>query len=247
MTKGKMGISIDDLMGSDEETMGVYLIILYLRFHPWYRINLFNDSRTNPSEILSVYFSALSKEGLENVKNTMTEFHSRFEEALDALDSERKEGWRGNKVVKSLASNPPQKIPPKDKELWDRRLTAKKDWLEELEKRYFERFEEAFRGYVKLDAIPRDYRIFVKKFLQLVHLRVTGEEFTIAGSAKISPNQILLVAEELRGKKAGFIDILRESRIAFRGPQSIIASRGVLYESPSNIIIPSVAPLSVEL
>lgn len=239
-----MSISIDDLMGSDEETMGVYLIILYLRFHPRYRINLFIGSRTTPSEILSFYFSALSQEGLENVKNTMTEFHSRFEEALEALDSEERMVW----VDIALSLEPPKRFrTPEDRELWETRLHAKINILEELERRYFERFKEAFGGYVKLDAIPMDYRIFVKKFLQLVHLRVIGEEFTIAGSAKISPNQILLVAEELRGKKAEFIDILRESRIAFRGPQSIIASGGVLSESPRNIIIPSVASLSVEL
>ena len=57
---------------------------------------------------------------------------------------------------------------------------------------------------------------------------------------KISYNQISVVGERLRGNEAEFIDILRESRIAFRGPQRITAALGVLSESPPNIIIPSV-------
>ena len=101
-----MGISIDDLLDSEEETMAVYQIILYLRFHPGYRINLFKHPTTTPSEILTVYFTTLSQEGLENVKNTMVEFHSRFEEALD---SEGKIDWsERNKGVIPLRAPPPK-------------------------------------------------------------------------------------------------------------------------------------------
>jgi hypothetical protein len=238
-----MRISIDDLIGTNEETMGVYQIILYLRFHPWYRINLFSHPFTTPSEILSVYFSTSSSEGLEKVKNTMIGFHNRFEEALEALDLEEKIQWiDSNRGLRSLGLEPPKKFRiPEDKKLWDIRLLAKISILEELEERYFKRFKEAFERYLKVDKNPMDYHIFVKKFLQLAHRRVIGEEFTRAGSAKISYNQILVVAEELRGRECEFIDNLRESRIAYRGPLSIIASLGVLSESQRNIIIPSVA------
>jgi len=213
-----MSISIDDLMGSDEETLAVYLTILYLRFHPSYRINLFIHPSTTPSEILTVYFTTLSQEGLENVKNTMVEFHSRFEEALEALDSEEEMHWiDSDKGLRPLSLEPPKRFrTPEDKELWNRRLNAKKDWLEKLEERYFKRFEEAFEVFVKVDKIPTDYRIVIKKFLQLANRRIIGEEVTSAGSAKIPYNQISVVGERLKGNKAEFIDILRESRIAFR-------------------------------
>ena len=116
-------------------------------------------------------------------------------------------------------------------------MNAKKDWLEELEKTYLKRFKEAFEGYVKVDKIPTDYRVFVKKFLQLAHNSVIGVEFTSAGSAKIPYNQISVVAEKLRGREGEFIDILRESRIAYRG----ITIEDIDFPSQDNIIIPSVA------
>lgn len=239
----EMSISIDDLMGSEEETMAVYLTILYLRFHPSYRINLFSDSFTTPSEILTVYFTTLSQEGLENVKNRMVEFHNRFEEALEALDSEEEMHWiDSDKGLRPWSLEPPKRFrTPEDKELWNRRLKAKEDWLEELEVRYFKRFKEAFEVFVKADKIPNDYRLYVKKILLLAHRRMLYGEFTRAGSAKILYDQIVYVAEKLRGCEGEFIDILRESRIAYRGPQSITASLGVLSELPPNIIIPSVA------
>lgn len=228
-----MSISIDDLMGSEEETMAVYLTILYLRFHPCYSFNLFRDSFTTPIEILTVYFSASSPEGLEKVKNTMVKIQNRYHEELKSrhpsLIPEVPLGC-GDRTKQS-----------KDRELWDSVYKAKEDWLEGLEVRYFQRFKEAYEVYVKIDEIPTDYRIFVKKYLLLAHRRMIYGEFTRAGSAKILYDQILYVAEKLRGREGEFIDILRESRIAFRGPQSITASLGVLSESPSNIIIPSVA------
>ena len=223
-----MNISLDDLMGSDEEAMAVCLAILYLRYHPSYRINFFIHPSTTPSEILTVYFSTSSPEGLEKVKNTMIAFHRRFDQAL-ALDSGQINHWDIG-----VYSEPSERDRP-------RRLETRNEWLEELEARYFTRFKEAFEVFVKVDKIPNDYRIVIKKFLQLANSRIIGKEFTSAGSVKIPYNQISVVGERLRGNEAEFIDILRESRIAYRGPQSITASRGVLSESPSNIIIPSVA------
>lgn len=224
-----MNISLDDLMGSDEETMAVYLAILYLRFHPSYRINFFRAPSTTPSEILTVYFSTTSPEGLEKVKNTIVKFHSRFEEALEALDTEEEINWndrersRDGEIFRILSLEPPKRFrTPEAKELWNRRVNAKKDWLEELEVRYSERFKEAFGVFVKTNKIPIDYRIVVKKFLRLANSRIIGEEFTSAGSAKIPYNQISVVGERLRGNEAEFIDILRESRIAFRCSTSVI-------------------------
>jgi len=217
-------ISIDDLMVSDEETMAVYQIILYLRFHPWYRINLFKHPTTTPSEILTVYFSTSSPEGLEKVKNTMVTFHRRFDQAL-ALDSGQINHWDIG-----VSSEPSKRDRPI-------RLETRNEWLEELEARYFTRFKEAFEGYVKVDEIPTDYRVFVKKFLQFAHNSVIGVEFTSVGSAKIPYSQISVVAEKLREKEGEFIDILRESRIAYRGT----TIEDIDSQSQVNIIIPSVA------
>jgi len=233
-----MSISIDDLMGSDEEAMAVYLTILYLRFHPSYRINLFIHPSTTPSEILTVYFSTSPPEGLEKVKNRMVEFHNRFEEALEALDSEEEMHW----IDIALSLEPPKRFrTPEDKELWNRRLKAKEDWLEELEERHFKRFLEAFEVFVKVDKIPNDYLIVIKKFLQLANSRIIGEEFTSTGSAKIPYNQISVVGERLRGNEAEFIDILRESRIAFRSSSQEIFDPRSYIESPTSVITPSVA------
>ncbi|HUV02132.1 MAG TPA: hypothetical protein VMW67_01570 [Desulfobacteria bacterium] len=229
-----MNISLDDLMGSDEEAMAVYLAILYLRFHPCYSIGLFSDSFTTPLEILTVYFSTSSPEGLDKVKNTMVKIQNKYHEELKSRHPSLyipEEPWGCGVRTKQS----------KDRELWDSVYRTKENILEELEERYFKRFKEAFEVFVKVDKIPTDYRIVIKKFLQLANSRIIGEEFTSAGSAKILYNQISVVGERLRGSEGEFIDILRESRIAFRCSSQKIFDPRSYIESLTSVIIPSVA------
>ncbi len=199
-----MSISVDDLRGSDEETLGVYLMILHCRFDEGFGFNIFSFPNPSIQEFLSVYFGASSRTQLEKVKSTLDDFNNRVNEASDVE-----------------AKGP-----------FEPKIRLKNEILDDLEERYFERFKEVFERFVRSDTIPEDYRIFVKKFLQLAHRRVIGDEFTRTGSAKVPYNQILVVAEELRGRESEFIDILRDSQLAYRG---------ALFGPRRTIIIPSVA------
>lgn len=191
MRENEMDISIDDLMESDEETMGIHLMILHCRFNGWGFEQHFEDSNPSIEEILSVYFDTSSQEELEKVKNTMVEFNNRLKE---------------NSALKAayVARDP-------------NRFKLCFNTLEDLEAMYFEEFKEVFRDYVRLDTIPEGYRDFVKEFLKLIHIRaISGVDSTRMGSICLWRNNILVIAEELRGRVGKFIDILRKSRLAHR-------------------------------
>jgi len=202
--ENEMDISIDDLMESDKETMGIYLMILHCRFNGFGFVeHLFEYSNPSIEDVLSVYFGTSSPEELEKVKNTMVEFNNRLKENSALKDA-------------FIAKDP-------------NRFKLCFNTLEDLEARYFEEFKEVFRNYVRLDTIPEGYRDFVKEFLKLIHNgAISGVDSTRMGSICLWRNNILVTAEELRGRVGKFIDILRKSRLAHRKnpeqPISIIVS-----------------------
>lgn len=176
-----MDISIDDLMESDKETMGIYLMIIHCRFNVFGFVeHLFEYPNSSIEEILSVYFDTSSPKELEKVKNTMVEFNNRLKE-----DSALKAAF--------IAKDP-------------NRFKLYFNALEDLEERHFEEFKEVFRNYVRLDTIPEGYRDFVKKFLKLIHIRaIIGVDSTRMGSVHLMSNNILRILKNPAGKITALI------------------------------------------
>lgn len=205
-----MDVSIDDLMESDKETMGIYLMIIHCRFRgQCFEEYLFDHSvYSSIDEILSVYFDTSSPEEVKKVKNAMVKFNNRLKENSDINAA-------------FIAKDP-------------NRFELCLNILEDLEERYFEKFKEVFRNYVRLDTIPRGYRGFVKQFLKLIHNgAISGVDSTRMRSIVLWRSDIVLIAEELRGREWKFIDILRKSRLAHRV--------NPVRSPTSNIIVPSAA------
>ena len=206
-----MDVSIDDLMESDEEMIGIYLMIIHCRFcAQCFEEYLFDHSVSYSSidEILSVYFGTSSPEEVKRVKNAMVKFNNRLKENSDI-----------NAAFIAKDHN---------------RFELCHNILEDLEERYFEKFKEVFRNYVRLDTIPRGYRGFVKQFLKLIHNgAISGVDSTRMRSIVLWRSDIVLIAEELRGRERKFIDILRKSRLAHRV--------NPVLSSTSNIIVSSAA------